>query len=248
MKKINQWANALLFLMLIMTTACAHEFQKDTFATKHGKQVVLTAIKHASIEINYDGKEIDVDPVSGMQPKTDYRKFPKADLILITHDHTDHLDPKAISELSKPGTVIIANLASAKKIMGKSTVMKNGDHLSLGSDIQIDAVPAYNITPGHLQFHPKGCGNGYILTLDGLRIYISGDTEDIPEMKELKNIDIAFLPVNQPFTMTPEQAAKVAKMIHPKVLFPYHYSETKIERVAQLLKGSGIDVRIRNYQ
>jgi L-ascorbate metabolism protein UlaG (beta-lactamase superfamily) len=126
--------------------------------------------------------------------------------------------------------------------------MKNGDHLNLGPDIQIDAVPAYNNTPGHLQFHPRGVGNGYVLTLDGLRIYIAGDTEDIPEMKELKNIDIAFLPVNQPFTMTPEQAAKAARIIHPKVLFPYHYSETKIERVAQLLKGSGIDVRIRNYQ
>jgi L-ascorbate metabolism protein UlaG (beta-lactamase superfamily) len=248
MKRIHHGANILIFLMLMMTTACAQEFQKDTFITKSGKKVVLTAIKHASIEINYNGKEIEVDPVSGMEPQTDYRKFPKADLILITHDHTDHLDPKAIAELSDPGTIIVANPASAKKIMGKSTVMKNGDHLNLGPDIQIDAVPAYNNTPGHLQFHPRGVGNGYVLTLDGLRIYIAGDTEDIPEMKELKNIDIAFLPVNQPFTMTPEQAAKAARIIHPKVLFPYHYSETKIERVAQLLKGSGIDVRIRNYQ
>ncbi|MCI2150738.1 MAG: MBL fold metallo-hydrolase, partial [Prevotella sp.] len=126
--------------------------------------------------------------------------------------------------------------------------MKNGDHLNLGPDIQIDAVPAYNNTPGHLQFHPRGVGNGYVLTLDGLRIYIAGDTENIPEMRQLKNIDIAFLPVNQPFTMTPEQAARAARIIRPKVLFPYHYSDTKIERVAQLLKGSGIDVRIRNYQ
>lgn len=248
MKIMNRWANALIFLMLMMTTACAQEYQKDTFTTKTGKKVVLTAIKHASIEINYDGKEIEVDPVSGLQPETDYSKFPKADLILITHDHFDHLDLKAISELSKAGTMIIANPASAKEIMGRSTVMKNGDHLTLGPDIRIDAVPAYNMTPGHLQFHPKGLNNGYVLTLDGLRIYIAGDTEDIPEMAQLKSIDIAFLPVNQPYTMTPEQAAKAAKMIAPKVLFPYHYSETKIQRVAQLLKGSGIDVRIRNYQ
>jgi L-ascorbate metabolism protein UlaG (beta-lactamase superfamily) len=248
MKKINQWANTLIFLMLMMMTACAQKYQKDTFTTKSGKKVVLTAIKHASIEINYNGKEIEVDPVSGLEPLTDYSKFPKADLILITHDHTDHLDQKAISSLWKPGTILIANPTSAKRIMEKSIVIGNGEHLNLGSDILIDAVPAYNTTLGHLQFHPKGRDNGYVLTLDGLRVYIAGDTEDIPELKKLKNIDIAFLPVNQPFTMTPVQAAKAARIIHPKVLFPYHYSETKIERVAQLLKGSGIDVRIRNYQ
>lgn len=235
------------FITAIMVTACAQNTSKDIFKTHSGKKVVLTAIKHASIEINYDGREIEIDPVGEIAPETDYRQYPKADYVLITHEHNDHLDVRAVEELEKKGTVIVANQNSAR-ILGKGEVMKNGDHLQLAPDIMLDAVPAYNITPGHLQYHPKGRDNGYILTLDGLRIYIAGDTEDIEEMKNVKNIDIAFLPTNQPFTMTPEQTAKVARIIHPKVLFPYHYSNTDINKVSRLLEGSGIDVRIRNYQ
>ena len=110
------------------------------------------------------------------------------------------------------------------------------------------AVPAYNTTKGREKFHPKGRDNGYVLTIDGLRIYIAGDTEPIPEMKDIKNIDVAFLPCNQPYTMTPEQAAKAAKTINPKVLFPYHFSDTPVKKVADLLKDTKIDVRIRNYK
>jgi len=237
----------ILFLTIMMATACAQNTSKDTFKTHSGKKVVLTAIKHASIEINYDGREIEVDPVGEIAPETDYRSFPKADFILITHEHNDHLDARAVAELEKEGTVIVTNQNSAR-ILGKGKVMKNGDNLQLAPDITLDAVPAYNITPGHTQYHPKGRDNGFVLTLDGLRIYIAGDTEDIEEMNNVKNIDIAFLPTNQPFTMTPEQTAKVARIIRPKVLFPYHYSDTKIDEVSKLLKGSGIDVRIRNYQ
>ena len=126
--------------------------------------------------------------------------------------------------------------------------MHNGDHLRLADDITVDAVPAYNITLGREKFHPKGRDNGFVLTLDGFRIYISGDTEAIPEMRNIKNIDVAFLSTNQPFTMTPAQTARAAKIIKPKILFPYHYSDTDIQQVANLLKGSGIDVRIRNYK
>ena len=115
-------------------------------------------------------------------------------------------------------------------------------------DLKIDAVAAYNTTPGHTQFHPKGRDNGFILTADGLRIYIAGDTEDIPEMAALKDIDVALLPCNLPYTMTPEQCARAAKMFNPTVLFPYHYGETDIQQVVKLLEGSGIDVRIRDYQ
>ena len=111
--------------------------------------------------------------------------------------------------------------------------MHNGDHLQLSDDIQVDAVPAYNTTQGKEKYHPKGRDNGFILTLDGFRVYISGDTEDIPKMRNIKNIDVAF---------------RAAKLINPKVLFPYHYSDTHIQKVADLLKGTGIDVRIRNYQ
>ena len=120
--------------------------------------------------------------------------------------------------------------------------------MKLSNDITIEAVPAYNTTEGHLQFHPKGRDNGYILTIDGLRIYIAGDTEDIEELKKIKNIDIAFLPCNQPYTMTPEQLARAAKTIKPKVLFPYHYGQTDVSVIPSLLKGEKIDVRIRHYE
>ena len=126
--------------------------------------------------------------------------------------------------------------------------MHNGDQMQLADGITIDAVPAYNTTSGKEKYHPKGRDNGFILTLDGFRVYISGDTEDIPEMRNIKNIDVAFLSTNQPFTMTPEQTARAAKTIKPKVLFPYHYSDTDIHKVAALLKGTGIKVLIRNYQ
>ena len=124
--------------------------------------------------------------------------------------------------------------------------MDNGDKMSVGTDISIEAVPAYNTTKGHQQFHPKKRDNGYILCLDGLRIYIAGDTEDIPEMSKVKNIDIAFLPCNQPYTMTPEQLVRAAKMVKPKALFPYHYGETDVTGIAEQLPD--IDVRIRHYE
>ena len=129
---------------------------------------------------------------------------------------------------------------------GSGTAMVNGDRLQLADDITVEAVPAYNTTEGHQQFHPKGRDNGYILTIDGLRIYIAGDTEDIPEMANIKDIDIAFLPCNQPYTMTPEQLVKAAKMVNPKVLFPYHYGETDVSGIP--LQLPGIDVRIRHYE
>ena len=125
------------------------------------------------------------------------------------------------------------------------SAMSNGESMKLRDDISVEAVPAYNITPDRTQFHPKGRDNGYVLDLDGLRIYIAGDTEDIPEMAQLSGIDIAFLPCNQPYTMTPEQLANAAKMFSPKVVYPYHYSETPVEQINDLLKDSGIEVRIR---
>ena len=221
--------------------------QTDTFKTKSGKTIIFTAIKHASIRINFDSREIEVDPVRGLKPTTDYSRFPKADFILVTHEHFDHCDTAAIRQLEKPTTVIVTN-ANCAKIIGKGKVMHNGDHMKLADDITIDAVPAYNTTPGKEKYHPKGRDNGFILTLDGFRVYISGDTEDIPEMRNIKNIDVAFLSTNQPFTMTPEQTARAAKTIKPKVLFPYHYSDTDIQKVTDLLKGTGIKVLIRNYQ
>ena len=133
-------------------------------------------------------------------------------------------------------------------MLGSGKALKNGDKVKVANDITIEAVPAYNTTPGREQFHPKGRDNGYILTLDGMRIYIAGDTEDIPEMTNIKDIDIAFLPCNQPYTMTIEQAANAAKIIKPKVLFPYHYNDTPVNKLFPLLAKEGIKVLIRNYQ
>ena len=229
------------------TTGCAMDFQTDTFKTKEGKAVTITAIKHASLRIQYDGLEIQVDPVAKYAPETDYSKFPKADIILVTHEHFDHFDSDTIATLRKDGTEIVTNPA-VQKMLSFGTALANGESRVLAKGIKLDAVPAYNTTPGHTQFHPKGRDNGYVLTIDGLRIYIAGDTEDIPEMASLKDIDVAFLPCNQPYTMTPEQLAQAARTIKPKVLFPYHYSQTPIKQVADLLADSGIDVRIRNYQ
>ena len=238
----------ILAASVLMTTGCvAGNYQTDTFKTKGGKEVVITAIKHASLRIQYDGLEILVDPVAEYAPATDYSKFPKADVILVTHEHFDHFDRDTIAALRKDGTQIIANPA-VQKMLGFGTALANGESHAPAKGLSLDAVPAYNTTPGRTQFHPKGRHNGYVLTIDGLRIYIAGDTEDIPEMTKLKDIDIAFLPCNQPYTMTPEQVAKAARTIKPKVLFPYHYSQTPVKRVAELLVDTSIDVRIRSYQ
>jgi len=179
----------------------------------------------------------------------DYSTFPKADVILITHEHEDHLDPKAIKALTKENTVLVMNESSAKKSgIAKAKIMKNGDKMELPNQITLEAVPAYNSTPGREQFHPRSRDNGYVLTIDGLKIYIAGDTEDIPEMKNLKNIDVAFLPVNQPYTMTVTQAVNAAKMFSPKVLYPYHFGNTDVKPLKDALKGSGIEVRLREMQ
>ena len=241
--------NIFTILLGCLTAAGCNAAQKvDEFTTKSGKKVTITCIKHASIEINYDGTEIQIDPVgAGVRPITDYNQFPKANIILITHEHKDHFEREAIACVRTPATTIYSNTA-VYNMFRNSLPLKNGDSITYRQDITIKAVPAYNYTEDHTQFHPKGRDNGYILSLDGLRIYIAGDTEDIPEMADIKDIDIAFLPCNQPYTMTIDQLVKAAKTINPKVLFPYHYSQTPISQAVMKLGGSGIDVRIRDYQ
>ena len=237
-----------LLAILGLSTACGQQtFEVDEFKTKSGKTVKFHALVHASIRIEYNGKEIEIDPVRKLGSKTiDYAAMPKADFVFVTHEHGDHFDKEAIKILSREDTQLIMNKRCAD-MYGPCGVLANGQSAQFG-DISVDAVPAYNISEGRTQFHPKGRDNGYILTIDGLRIYIAGDTEDIPEMKDVKNIDIAFLPCNQPYTMTTEQLVRAAKVIKPKVLFPYHYGQTDVSGIASQLKGTGIDVRIRHYE
>ena len=238
---------ALLPLCLFAFLPLSAQRQTDTFRTTSGKEVKITCIKHASILIEYDGRYFYFDPVTGLKPETDFTAMPRANYILITHEHPDHFDRMALTQLVSSTTVVYTNQA-VSALYRNSYVMQNGDSVSITRDVQLKAVPAYNTTKGREQMHPKGRDNGFILTLDGLRIYVAGDTEDIPEMQDIKNIDIAFLPCNQPYTMTPEQLCRAARIIRPKVLFPYHYAQTPVRPLTFMLKGDGIDVRIRNYQ
>ncbi|MBO4826739.1 MAG: MBL fold metallo-hydrolase [Prevotella sp.] len=220
----------------------------DVFQTKSGKTLKFYALVHASIRMVYDGKEIQIDPVSKLGNKViNYNGMPKADYLLVTHEHGDHFDKNAIATLSGEKAQFITNKRCAD-MMGSGQVMGNGDVKELENGIKVEAVPAYNTTEGRTQFHPKGRDNGYILTIDGLRIYIAGDTEDIPEMANIKDIDIAFLPCNQPYTMTTEQLVRAARIIKPRVLFPYHYGQTDVNGIPAQLAEEGIDVRIRHYE
>jgi len=229
--------------------------QTDVIKTDLGS-LKITPINHASLMLEWNGKAIYVDPTS----QGDYTGLPKADLILITDIHGDHLDPKAIAALKKEGkpeTLILAPEAAAKTI-GDAMIMKNGERrsiagLAVGAPMTVEAVPMYNLTrgpaPGQL-FHPKDRGNGYILTLGSNRprVYISGDTECIPEIKTLKTIDVAFMCMNLPYTQTPQEAAECVKAFRPGIVYPYHYRGQDPKAFADALKDEkGIEVRLRNW-
>lgn len=251
---MNKVFSSFLALLGLATACCqqgfnnADAYEVDSFITPSGKTVKIHALVHSSMRIEFDGAEIEIDPVSKLGEKSiDYASMPKADFIFITHEHFDHLDTVAIHQLTDGNTQLITNQRCAD-MLGYGTVMANGDIFQLANDITVEAVPAYNTSEGHQDFHPKGRDNGFILTLDGLRIYIAGDTEDIPEMSDIKDIDIAFLPCNQPYTMTVEQLVNAARIIRPKVLFPYHYGQTDVVGIPSQLEAEGIEVRIRHYE
>jgi len=234
------FAAALVCVVALVTTYAQGKFQTDTIKTSAG-DLSIAFIGHGTLMFQYSGKTVHVDPVSMY---ADYSTLPKADLILVTHEHGDHLDAKAIQAVSKPDTKIIANAASAKNLPN-AAAMKNGDTQTVAG-IGIEAVPAYN---PEKPFHPKGNGNGYVLTFGDKRVFVAGDTENVPEIQALKNIDVAFLPMNLPFTMTPEQVAEAAKAMRPKVLYPYHYGNTDPGLLVNLLKEEkGIEVRIRDLK
>ena len=219
-------------------------FETDTFQTSSG-ELSITFLGHASLLMGFNGMNIFIDPFGKV---ADYSSFPKADLILATHDHYDHLDPQALAAIRTSATVIVLNPAGIRQF-GDGITMRNGEIKTIAG-VRIEALPAYNLV--HMRengqpFHPKGEGNGYILTFGDKRVYIAGDTENIPEMKRLKDIDIAFLPMNLPYTMTPEMVADAARTFKPRILYPYHFGTTDTEKVVELLKADkGIEVRIRN--
>jgi L-ascorbate metabolism protein UlaG (beta-lactamase superfamily) len=213
------------------------------FATSSGT-VKITPIQHASLMIEAGGQIIHIDPWSN----GNYDGLPPADLILITDIHGDHMDPKMLSQVAKPGGVIVAPPAVAETVKN-ATVIRNGETKTVGP-FTIEAVPMYNLKrgpePGKL-FHDKGRGNGYIVTYGGKRFYFSGDTEGTPEMRALKNIDVAFVCMNLPYTMPPDEAADAVRAFHPKIVYPYHYRGSDLSVFQKALAGSGIEVRILDW-
>ncbi len=240
---------ALIIVMMSLgaLTATAQEtVKKDIISTSAG-DLEITFIGHGSLLLTFGGRVIYIDPYSRV---ADYTKLPKADLIFLTHDHPDHLDQVALQSVRATDTVVVLPSVCTDRVQG-GTIMKNGDILTV-LGLKVEALPAYNIVhkrDNGQVFHPQGVGNGYVLTFGNKRIYVAGDTENIPEMKALQNIDCAFLPMNLPYTMTPEMVADAAKAFKPKILYPYHYGDTDPTRLTELLKDtSDIEVRIRPMQ
>jgi L-ascorbate metabolism protein UlaG (beta-lactamase superfamily) len=232
-----------LAISLAVAEGTDMQFEKDIIEAGTG-DLEITFIGHGTLMFKFGGKIIHVDPWSRF---TDYSTMPKADIILITHEHRDHLDPEAVQKIRTDSTIVVVTEKCAERVEN-AVVMKNGD-MQILDGIKIEAVPAYNVV--HMRsegvpFHPKGEGNGYVLTLGDKRVYVAGDTENVPEMSGLEEIDIAFLPMNLPYTMTPEMTAAAAKAFKPKILYPYHFGDTDTSALVELLKDEkGIEVRIR---
>src|SRR4030042_733192 len=245
MKLLVLFVGILLMLGVGMANAQG-KFEKDVIQTKAG-DLEITCIGHGTLMFTFGGKVIHVDPVGQY---ADYGKLPKADLILITHEHGDHLDPQAVATWRKPEAQIVGNQAAAGKLPG-AVVLKNGEKKTVAG-LQIEAVPAYNLVHKRESgepFHPQGRDNGYIITFGDKRVYVAGDTENTPEMKALKDIDIAFLPMNLPYTMTPEMVADAAQAFKPRILYHYHFGKTDTAQLVNLLKDhKEIEVRIRKME
>lgn len=219
----------------------------DTYTAPSGETVNLVFIKHGSIAVEAGGYLVYIDPVTMFG--NDFSVLPKADMILVTHEHGDHFDTKAIDQLTDDQTRFITN-ARVSEMYGQGQTMQPGDSIDVDEGhFTLTAVPAYNISPDHLQFHPKERKDlGFVFDIGGLRIYVAGDTEDIPEMESLRDIDIAFLPVNQPYTMTPAQAIHAVEMINPKIVYPYHYGQTDLNPLIDRFKDSEVEVKVRQLQ
>ena len=235
----------LFVFLLTISMFAQNQFEKDTILTDAG-DLEITFIGHGTLMFAFNEKVIHADPFSKL---ADYSKLPKADIVLVTHHHGDHCDPSAIETIKKENTTVILTEACTEKVSG--IVMKNGDKKEI-EGIKIEAVPAYNLVhkrDNGEPFHVKGTCNGYVISFGDKKVYVAGDTENVPEMKALKGIDIAFLPMNLPYTMTPEMVADAAKAFKPEILYPYHYGETDVPRIVDLMKDEkDVEVRIRSMK
>lgn len=241
-------ALALLSSLFVFSGHAAEKDQPADHLKTDAGDLVIHPVYHATVMLDWNGKTIYVDPVAAEKR---LKGFPKADLILITDIHGDHHENQSIQALARDKTRIIAPPAVLEKLPDnlkkQATALRNGENGTV-EGIKIEAVPMYNLTPDRRKFHDKGRGNGYVLNLGGKRLYFSGDTEDIPEMRALKNIDVAFVCMNLPYTMTVEQAASAVKEFKPKIVYPYHYRGSDTEKFKSLVgEDSGIEVRLRDW-
>lgn len=236
----------IIALTIVLFTSLAGLPAGSTDSVQTAEGVLkITPVTHGSLMLEFKNKVIHIDPWG----RGDYTGLPKADLILITDIHGDHLDPAQVKKLRKGGTEIVAPEAVAKTVT-EAVVLHNG-RKKVVAGLEIEAVAMYNHkrgpSPGKL-YHDKGRGNGYVLTLGGKRVYISGDTACIPEMKALTDIDIAFVTMNLPYTMPPEEAAECVAAFKPKVVYPYHYRGSDLKVFTRALESHpDIDVRIRDW-
>ena len=242
------WKLGLVGVAMVTMTALAapQALEKDILKTTAG-ELEITFIGHGSLMFRFGGKVIHIDPYGKL---ADYGTLDKADLVLITHGHGDHLDPVGLTAIRTPKTQVFVASICEGKVKG-AEVMKNGDSRTV-QGIGISAIPAYNLVQKRADgtpFHPKGEGNGYVLTFGDTKVLVAGDTENIPEIKALRGITVAFLPMNLPYTMSPEQVADAARAFQPKILYPYHFGETDPARLVDLLKDQpGIEVRVRRMK
>lgn len=236
--------------MVIVISAVADASEKpalDTIQTTAGELKVIP-INHATLALSWNGKTILVDPVGG---KSRFGNLQTPGLILLTDIHGDHFNKDTLTALAGATTRIVAPAAVAEQLPAalrdRTTTLTNGARAEL-IGITIEAFPAYNLTPDRQKFHTKGRGNGYVLTLGGKRVYVSGDTEDIPEMLALKDIDVAFVCMNLPYTMDVEQAARAVRTFKPKIVYPYHSRGSDLNRFKALVGTDlGIEVRLRDW-
>ena len=246
MKRIV-FIGSAIFVLFAFPAIAQESFEKDLIKTSTG-DLEITFIGHGTLMMKFLGKTIHIDPFSRL---TDYAKLPKADVIFLTHHHPDHLDEAALKHVRTENTMVVLTEHCAEMTKAGGIVMKNGD-VQVVNGIKVEAVPAYNLVHKRNNgqaYHPKGEGNGYVLTFGDTRVYIAGDTENTPEMKALEQIDYAFLPMNLPYTMTPEMVVDAVTAFKPSVLYPYHYGKTDTSRlVALLIDNKTIEVRIRNMK
>lgn len=239
----------LLAINLLFVYPMENNFAKDVFDAGDGN-LSITFIGHGTLMFEYKNMVIHIDPT---MRETDYAKMPDADMILITHHHGDHLDLTAINHIIKEDCPVVMTQSCLEQFedFKGAVIMKNGDQKTING-IPIEAIPAYNIEHKRSNgqaYHPKGIGNAYVVSIGDLRVLIGGDTENVPEIKSLNDIDIAFLPMNLPYTMTPEMVADAARAMQPRVLYPYHFGQTDPNELVALLQDEkNIEVRIRDLE